>query len=213
MAVSRVHHNLEGFNMTFTTGIPTAAQSLGETQQPIQDNFTVLNTTISQDHVAMNTAGAGKHKFAHLVVQGSAPSTASPELAIYAKTSLSGTALYMIRDNTAATETQLTGAFGTAAPIALATGVSWLPGPSTGVIFQAWGVVNSTSNGTVTLPATMFPNNMFNVSTTPFFVGSNPGGAAGISVKILSRTQFQWVFNTNSGGYSGGGFYWTAIGN
>ena len=50
----------------YTSGIPTAIQTLAITQQPIQDNFTVLSATIGNNHVAPTdptAADRGKHNF------------------------------------------------------------------------------------------------------------------------------------------------------
>jgi hypothetical protein len=52
--------------MTFTPNIPSTGQTLGQTRDPIRDNFTNYNNTISQDHIPPNspspfTAGQGKH--------------------------------------------------------------------------------------------------------------------------------------------------------
>lgn len=74
--------------MSFTPGIPNTGQSLGFTKDSVRNNFLNYFDTISVNHVAPNVAGAGKHKFMQMPVQGSAPSTAATEGAIYAKTIL-----------------------------------------------------------------------------------------------------------------------------
>lgn len=78
---------------SYTTGIPTPGQSLGITQKPILDNFSVLNTTIAQDHIAMNTTGAGKHKVIHIPnpqTVGTSPGSGALEWNIYTKSLASG---------------------------------------------------------------------------------------------------------------------------
>ncbi len=70
--------------MSFTGGIPTSGQSLGVTRDPIRNNFSAINTTIAVNHVAMNLADQGKHKFLQMPIQVSGPATAATgEGAIY----------------------------------------------------------------------------------------------------------------------------------
>ena len=75
--------------MTFTANIPTTGQSLGVTKQPIQDNFTNYFNVLSQDHVAPNLTGQGKHKKISLTNQTAAvPSAGVSEVVIYSTTTL-----------------------------------------------------------------------------------------------------------------------------
>jgi len=61
--------------MTFTPNIPQASQSLGQTQQPIQNNFTNYNNLVSVDHVAPNALNQGNHKQVTFYQYGAAPYT------------------------------------------------------------------------------------------------------------------------------------------
>lgn len=191
--------------MTFTPNIPTATQSLGQTQQPIQDNFNVINTTLSVNHVAMNSSGAGKHKYVQMPQQGSAPGANANEGVFYTKSAPTGTELFYRRASNAATqpnvEVQMTGQFNGA----LNNGYVFLPGK----FIMQWGFVSitATGSGTVTLPVTIA--GLWNVQCTPVF-NSLPNGGTTVQFKITSSTTFQYYFNTNSGSYTG--FNWVAIG-
>lgn len=72
--------------MSFTGNIPNTGQSLGFTQSLIRNNFTNYNNVISQDHVAPNSTGQGKHANIHMPVQASTPSTIANEGCEYTKT-------------------------------------------------------------------------------------------------------------------------------
>lgn len=75
---------------SFTPNIPTSSQTLGQTQQPIQDNFTTINTTIAVDHVAMNSANQGYHTIIHQGPQGSDPGAIAGIGQLYVKTTGAG---------------------------------------------------------------------------------------------------------------------------
>lgn len=185
---------------SFTPNMPTATQSLGETQQKVQDNFTVINNTISQDHVAMNTTGAGKHKFSTYITQGSNPTTALTELALFSQTTAGGQALYMIRDNILATKVALTSSK-IAAPT---TSITFLPGD----LLFAWGLVNDASaSGTLTIPSM---TTIYSVSFTAWTNGATATSRGTYYVKSLSGNNANWGLNTDSSSYKG--FYYTAIG-
>lgn len=95
---------------TYTTGIPTPTQSLGVTNKPIRDNFTVLNDTISRNHVAMSftDGSAGKHKFLQMPRQAAIPAgLVSGDANVYAKLANSVSQLFFSPDNSG-NEYQLT---------------------------------------------------------------------------------------------------------
>lgn len=88
--------------MSFTPGIPTVGQSLGITRDPIRNNFTTIDDTISVNHVSMNDLpGQGKHKFLQMPTQGvitppsGDPVTAVDEIGIYTKGNGAGTRTFM----------------------------------------------------------------------------------------------------------------------
>lgn len=208
---------------TYTLGIPTANQSLGVTQQPIQDNFTVLNTTISVNHVAMNDSSGnqGKHKFVQMPTQGTstatgAPATNNSEVAIYARSETgqdSGNInlYYRIQNQAvhAGTDILLT-RFVTPSRTD-ATGVTFLTG---GLIMQ-WGfkTVSASSSRVVTwnvAPQIVFPNATLNIQVTPFRPAASPGTTFGFWIDDASITTSGFTIINNSG--HGFGFYWMAIG-
>lgn len=69
--------------MTFTL-VPNSGQSLGQTRIPINTNFSVIQTAQDVNHVALNSVGAGKHKFLQMPNQGTPPTTAANESGIFA---------------------------------------------------------------------------------------------------------------------------------
>lgn len=69
--------------MTFTSNIPSQGQTLGQTRDAIQDNFTNYNNTISQDHIPPNSpvpfsAGQGKHNQLTMPAYLANPTTGLP---------------------------------------------------------------------------------------------------------------------------------------
>ena len=55
--------------MTYTTGIPTTAQSLGVSRPIIQDNFDVLSARFAVNHEPLNNANPGVHTTVDLLSQ------------------------------------------------------------------------------------------------------------------------------------------------
>jgi hypothetical protein len=144
--------------MTFTPGIPNTGQSLGSTQAAIRNNFANYDATMSVNHVAPNSSGAGKHTIAEFVAQGSDPVTAASEITIYGKTVGSGTQLFVRRDNSGSVY-QMTGVV----PSVGSSGYTSLPG---GIIIQ-WGNFSANPGGTATSFPMTFPNNCFSITAVP----------------------------------------------
>lgn len=67
--------------------VPQAGQTLAVTRNPIQQNFSVIDTAFSVNHVAYGAGGQGKHNFVSLPVQGAAPATIAGEIALFSQTS------------------------------------------------------------------------------------------------------------------------------
>lgn len=176
--------------MTYTI-LPNSGQSLGASRPLINTNFQLIQSVFDQNHIDFDATGAGKHKFVQMPQQGSAAPTAAGDLAIYSKAGTSGSQLYMIRDNTSGTETQLSTA-AIAAPIILGNeGATWLPGPATGLttgcILIQWGqknIVNGADQtGTITFP-------------TPFRAGTFPFSITfGYAVTGSSSPHNVWIDN------------------
>ena len=194
----------------YTTGIPTAAQSLGITQQPIQDNFTVLDTTLSVNHVAMNTVGAGKHKFVQMPIQASAPTTLGNEGALYTKNTGTGSDLYYIRDAIGATETQLTSSAIVAPAASVPTGapaidptsaqyITYLPG---GLIMISGYVVSSSATQQVNFPITF--SAIYTIQLTRLFT-TGPSNRSFHQVTVSTFTSFTFR-NLDANGNAANGF-------
>jgi hypothetical protein len=144
--------------MTFSPNIPQTGQSLGQTRDPIRNNFTNYSNTISQDHVGPNGGPgptvAGKHNKSTYVVQSADPVTIADEIASYSK-SIAGVAQLFLEPASAGTPIQMS-RLDTGVGVG-SSGFSFLPG---GVIIQ-WKAINNVSNGTpITFPIT-FPNEVF----------------------------------------------------
>jgi hypothetical protein len=75
---------------------------------------------------------------------------------------------------------------------------------------NAAGTVTFQNRVTGAIP---FPNTCFVVITVPQYAGTVPSGSGTVSVNrtSLSKTQFQYRFNSDSIQYTG--FYWFAVGN
>jgi hypothetical protein len=195
---------------SYNKGYPPDGSSLGQTKATIRDNLDGTFDTLGVDHVNNNgvpgppNTPPGYHTVIHQVTQGTAPVAISGVNQLYSF-------IPTIPDNInpqlfnknglAGANAQMTG------NIKADFGLVWCAG-----ILLQWGFANITDTSPVTFsPA--FPNNCFTVLTTPYWVGGPiPNGVAVASVKNVSESGFSWVFNTNSGAYAGGGFYWFAIG-
>ena len=144
--------------MTFTPNIPASGTSLGFTRPLIVGNFSAINTTIAVNHVAMNSAGAGKHKFVQIPSSNIPAATGATEWAIYSNTVSGLLELFLAPPNASAVY-QLT-ASATGFPANAINGTSYLPG---GVYVQ-WGIKNNPgTSGNVDFTTTpsnhAFPNN------------------------------------------------------
>jgi hypothetical protein len=54
--------------------VPLASQTLSDTQFPINQNFSVINTAFSTDHVSYNSSGQGQHNKISFPIQNPVPS-------------------------------------------------------------------------------------------------------------------------------------------
>jgi len=191
-------------SFTYNRDIPNPPNSPSVDVPNMQVNNNSIDDLLKVDHVSFNTPNGGYHAVIHQSLQVSDPAAIATVNQIYAKVPTipsNGDTQLFTRTGSGGIS-QLTG------NVAADTGYTWCAG-----ILIQWGKVTGITNGTVSFSPN-FPTACYNVNTTPFWVGgSAPNGAAGISVKSLAKTGFTWVFNTNSGAYTGGGFYWVAIGN
>lgn len=71
--------------MTFTPNIPASGQSLGNSRTQVLGNFSNYNNVVSQDHVAPNASGQGKHKQSTYTELSLDATTLANEIAVYCK--------------------------------------------------------------------------------------------------------------------------------
>jgi hypothetical protein len=187
--------------MSYTNSTPQASDQIANTQPLILNNFAFLEDSINQEH---NFNAADPTQTYHL--QASMPNlSGSPSLP-------AGTnGLYYVSGGNArfydgTNISKLTEAVPT--PI----GYQWI-----GRTLIQWGLEGVSGTGPqpgTTNYSTAFSAAPFIIQTTPFFGNSTPQGVMVVAIQSVSgspsTTQFSWVFNTNSGDYSG--FYWMAIG-
>lgn len=137
--------------MTYTL-LPNSGQSLGQTRSSIRTNFQLIQSAQDTNHVALGTVGAGKHKFVQMPEQGSAPTTAVNEGALYTKvgTSPAETQLFYRAENSGF-EYRLTrpDSSNTASFAVNTNGWTFLPG---GLILQYGTVATPGTSGTITFP-------------------------------------------------------------
>ena len=96
--------------MAYLPDIPQAQDDPSQSQGQLLANFQELNTFLSVNHLDLNAAGQGKHKFMQMPEQSSAPTTAADEGALYTKV-VSGLTQLFFRTESDGAENQITGAF------------------------------------------------------------------------------------------------------
>lgn len=170
--------------------VPLSGQSLGVTLNPINQNFSVIDTDFSVDHVPYNTSGEGKHNKVTLPVQASSPVFAAGDNGVYNLALSAVNEIYLHKQSAAGTkEIPMTASIlsSNAAPAAYSNGYTWLPSG----IYLAWGRPASLGGlVTVTLPNPP-PNGIINVIVSPF---NGAGGVTQITYvslqNIISNSQF-----------------------
>lgn len=180
----------------FTDGIPIATQTLGQTFQLIQDNFTNYRQVTEVNHENVNGANRGKHKFQQNPVQASAPSTGPDEMATYTKI-INGNPRYFVRQANNGAEIQTSGPTPT---IVGNKGLTYLPG---GFCLQ-WGRI-ATNNTTRIWSDTFTPNFQLVYSMSAIF---DSGNNRYVTVSGLSVSGFTVELNNNATGT----ILWMAIG-
>lgn len=95
--------------MAYNNNIPLANQRIKDSQQPINDNFSAIQTLINVNHGTFGAPTQGKHLFLSMPVQAVSPATIAGERAIYAKTSaLSGAPELFVRAQSNGAEYEFT---------------------------------------------------------------------------------------------------------
>jgi len=200
---------------TFTPGYPPDGSSLGETKATIRDNIDGNFQVFSVDHQDQNETSAGTHtKVSLKETTGTTTPTLPPNIlgggfeTLYSQPAGSaplGPLGEIFYSRGGGAGIQLTGP-GT--PNGAANGNTFLAG---NILIQ-WGIVNSTTSGTVTYTSANlgFQSAVYGIFTQPFYSGSAPNGTATVAIKKNTILSFDWTFITNSGAYNG--FYWVVIG-
>lgn len=191
--------------MSFTPGIPATGQKLGASRTQVLNNFATLRTGIEVNHVDINAAGAGKHKFVQLIdATSDLPSTSASEVAVFQKL-VSGNPRLQLRQPSSGTQIQMSGVD----PDTTGTeGYTFLPG---GLLIQ-WGqsAIAGTTTRSITFPTTFTAATVpFTIQITGFRAGSDPGSS---DVFVVTGTETNAGFDLRNNGGHSFGFYWMAIG-
>jgi hypothetical protein len=124
--------------------VPLAGQTLGNSRNQIQQNFQVIDTAFSVNHVGYNDPDQGKHKWVSFPVQAAAPVFLGGEVGLYNKLPVAPFPL------TTVNELFVSKSDGTQVPMTASlqaqTGWTFLP---SGILLK-WGRV-STASGTQTV--------------------------------------------------------------
>lgn len=204
--------------MTYTL-LPNSGQSLGQTRAQIRTNFDLLQQDLDKNHVSINDADRGKHKFVELKSQASLPAgLTTGEYTLYAKSVSVGPAVQLFGSRSdSGVEVQFTQDLSNAIPAnTLNNGGTFLPGEGTlGALILRWGFVSQGPNFTDLQEGDVnftpnFPNACLNVFVT---MGSSltPTAMAMVNVQTKAANKFHWRFITD-GSTSYNLFYWMAIG-
>lgn len=189
--------------MSYNPNIPQPSDIPSQSQAQFLVNFQQLNTIFDVDHVPYNdadTADRGKHDKSTYVEQGSDPTTAANELALYSKDDGSGNTRLFLRQESAGTVIQISGAN----PSASANGTTFLPG---GLILK-WGTKANPINNDVISFSPAFPNNLFSVSITPLRANTD---RRSMYIKTGAANTTSFTVLTDSSSFDS--LYYVAIGN
>lgn len=179
-----------------------SGQSLGQTRDAIRNNFTNYFNTISLNHVAPNSAGAGKHTFAEFVEQAQAPATSIDEVAVYSRQvtypgPVINSELFLQKENQLVNAADIQMSRLDVGIKAGTSGWTFLPG---GLIMQ-WGTTGVV-NGAYTTIYTAHGGIAFKTATYQVFLTVNDPGAPNTPVtsftvnqSLNSPTQFQGTTN------------------
>ena len=129
---------------TYQNNIPQASDRLKDSQSDILENFQAIKELIDINHNTFNTADFGKHKFVTFPQQGSDPSTAAGEVALFSAISpYSGVPELSVRLQSNGPSIEFTSADGSTN--------GWARLPS-GILLK-WGQSSANGLATITFPA------------------------------------------------------------
>lgn len=193
--------------------IPLPGQSLLQTRDQVNANFTDTNRAFKVNHVEINISGEGKHKFLQMPEQVAPfPTTDANEAALYcAVGATSGVSELVFRRESSP------GIIGTipftehspASPSMNSAGWTYLP---SGIMMQ-WGVItilNQAGNTVVTFPRP-FPNACYNVQLTRYDTSGQQQFVQVITA-LTTAAQFQSKAYSKTGNDNAATVYFFAIG-
>lgn len=195
---------------SYNQGYPPDGSSLGQTKTTIRNNLDGTFLTVGVDHINNNgqpgTQPAGFHNVTHWVPQAGNPVAMSGYGQLYSKTITVGLNVdqQLFWESGNGIVQQLT--TNNVTPVAAASGISFLPG---GLIIQ-WGKANLPATGVTVSFSPAFPNNVFSITLGPVRHDTTSQMLT-IDTTGLSRSGFQFVTGSSSGGYAA--CFWIAIGN
>ena len=131
--------------MTYTPGIPQAADIPSQSQPLILTNFIQANTLFGTDHFPFDFATValrGLHQSTRFQFLAAAPATAATQVALYSKDVGLGVVELFFRRQTNGTEVQMTS---NVVPVSLQNGQTFLPGH----IKLQWGLEPAVAGGQV----------------------------------------------------------------
>ena len=201
--------------------VPQSSQSLADTQNPIRQNFSTIDTAFEVDHVAYGAAGQGQHAQVTMPVQAPAPTFAAGLLGIYSFLNATTTKNEMyIHKQTGATTVDIpftaSTLSATAAPVQGSGGFTYLP---SGMKIQ-FGFATGQSGGliSVNLSVVGIPafNDLLSVLVCPYNTTTSDVDMAVRLVDITGANAFRVYISarTSTGASAGtiGGFQFLAIG-
>lgn len=189
--------------MSYTLGIPSDGQSLGNSKPQVRGNFTTIYNAFAVNHVALDSIPLGIHTKVDLK-EITDPSPAVGMNTLYSK--ISGIPLgelYFIRGGSADTIQMTNGT-----PTNASTGITFLPG---GVIMQ-WGKVTLNGSGvkTVSFSPTF---RLAGVNTSPWNIQVTFADTSFTTVRCVGISSVAYnQFNISSFAGANQDVFWTAIG-
>ena len=183
----------------------------------MQINTNSTQDWVEEDHFGFLNNQGGWHNLLHIPPQENDPAQIGGVGQFYTKNytvdSVTDTQLFF--------RTGLGGISQLTGNAAGLNGYNWIGGAllqwGTNTAVSSGSFASGSAGGTVTFPIP-FPTTCFFVITTPFYTSDGMGhnvpngaGSANADTFFLTKTEFVWKFNSNSGQYTG--FYWVAVGN
>lgn len=185
------------------TAVPNSGQTLGGTRDQIRSNISALKASLAVNHVDLDLANVGKHKFMQMPSQAAAPATAADELALYVKTP-AGVRLFL-RQVSSGTEIQMSGVD----PLAASVGYTFLPG---GLLMQ-WGRKSMNLNSSTTITYTVEGGIAFDANPYNIQVSSTASDETIRNVATFTGvTSTQLTLNINSNAVGNAVCHWLVIG-